>query len=56
MSIYSHLANRKWSNYLENWDSSDVNNHLVIFEVIWNNPLRIGWQMHSIFYILFILA
>ena len=27
----SHLANRKWSCYLENWDISDVNNHLVHF-------------------------
>ena len=25
MPMVSHLANRKWSGYLENWDSSDVN-------------------------------
>ena len=27
----SRLANRKWSCYLENWDSSGLNNHLVHF-------------------------
>ena len=31
MSMGSHLANRKWSCYLESWDSSDVKNHLVHF-------------------------
>ena len=31
MSMGSLLANRKWPCYLENWDSSDVNNHLVHF-------------------------
>ena len=34
MSMGSHLTNRKWLRYLENWDSSDINNHLVDFEVI----------------------
>ena len=33
-SFGSHYANRKWSCYLENLDSSGVNNHLVNFEVI----------------------
>ena len=31
MPMDSHLANWKGSWYLENWDSSDVNNHLVHF-------------------------
>ena len=31
MSMGSHLVNRKWSCYLENWDSPGVNNHLVHF-------------------------
>ena len=29
MSMGSHLANRKWPCYLENWDISGVNDHLV---------------------------
>ena len=31
MPMGSHLANRMWSCYLENWDSSGVNNHLAHF-------------------------
>ena len=31
MPMVSHFANRKWSCYLENWDSSVVNYHLVHF-------------------------
>ena len=30
MPMGSHLANRKWSRYLENWDRSGVNNHLHV--------------------------
>ena len=29
--MVSHLANRKWSCYLESWDRSGINNHLVRF-------------------------
>ena len=34
MPMGSLLVNRKWSSYLENWDSFGVNNHLVHF---WSN-------------------
>ena len=31
MPMGSHFPNRKWPRYLENWDSSDVNNYLLHF-------------------------
>ena len=31
MPMGSRLANRKWSCYLENWDSSGINNHFEHF-------------------------
>ena len=56
MPMSSHFANRKWSFYLENKDSSVEIIIKYIFEIIWNYPLRKGWEMHNIFCILFILG
>ena len=55
----SHLANRKWSCYLGNWDSSGENNHLHVLYFLSHlkqSPEKKVLQMHNDFCILFILA